>query len=409
MVSHKQKDGAGTGWLLCLLLVTFVIGTDDFIIAGVLPAIATDLQVSEAAAGQLVTVFSITYAVAAPPIAVATARWPRKTLIVGGLLVFAALNIVTALAPTYTALMVLRVLAALVAASITPAVFGMAGRLAAPERVGQAMGIVAAGLTVSLFVGVPIGSLLGATLGWRSTFVAVTLLTVLVLIACAVLLPRLPGAPEIGVRQQLSILARPAVLTCVVGTVMGASGGLLVYTYIGPITEALSGHGGVMLALFIGTVGVAGAVGTFAGGRLTDVWGADRTLIATFGMLVLATVGLTALGLLGQGSAPIWTVVLALAVYGFAGWGFNPPMNTRALRLAGDAGTEAVALNTSGLYVGIAIAGALGGGAITLYGGTGAAMAAAGIGLVTLLVMSLSVRFYPSGTVESPREEAPVH
>lgn len=338
----------------------------------------------------------------------ATARWPRKTLIVGGLLVFAALNIVTALAPTYATLMVLRVLAALVAASITPAVFGMAGRLAAPERVGQAMGTVAAGLTISLFVGVPIGSLVGTTFGRRSTFVAVALLGIAVLIACAVLLPPLPGAPEIGVRQQLSILTRPTVLTCVVGTVMGASGGLLVYTYIGPITEALSGHGGVMLAVFIGTVGVAGAAGTFVGGRLTDLWGADRTLIATFAMLVLATVGLSSIALLGQGSAPIWMVIVALAVYGFTGWGFNPPMNTRALQLAGAAGTEAVALNNSGLYVGIAIAGALGGGAITLYGGTGAAVAA-GIGLVTLLVMSLSVRFYPSTGAERPREDASTH
>ena len=404
MTTRKHTNRAGGGWLLCLLLVTFVIGTDDFIIAGLLPAIAADLHVSEAAAGQLVTIFSIIYAVAAPPIAVATARWPRKTLIVGGLLVFAALNIATAFAPTYAVLMVLRVLAALVAASITPAVFGMAGRLAAPERVGQAMGVVAAGLTVSLFVGVPIGSLLGTTFGWRSTFVAVALLTVAVLIACAALLPRLSGAPEIGVRQQLSILSRPAILTCVIGTVMGASGGLLVYTYIGPITEALSGKGGVMLAVFIGTVGVAGAIGTFVGGRLTDLWGADRTLIVTFALLVLATVGLSTIGLLGQGAAPIWMVIATLAVYGFAGWGFNPPMNTRALNLAADAGTEAVALNTSGLYVGIAIAGALGGAAVTVFGGTGAAIAAAGIGLVTLVVMSLSIRFYPSVTDHHPRE-----
>jgi len=98
---------------------------------------------------------------------------------------------------------------------------------------------------------------------------------------------------------------------------------------------------------------------------------------------------------------------VALAVYGFGGWGFNPPMNTRALSLAGDAGTEAVALNTSGLYVGIAIAGAVGGGAITLYGGTGAAVAASAIGLVTLVVMSLSVRFYPSTIGESAREDVP--
>lgn len=159
-----------------------------------------------------------------------------------------------------------------------------------------------------------------------------------------------------------------------------------------------------MLAVFIGTVGTAGAIGTFVGGRLTDLWGADRTLIATFAVLFLSTVALATIGLLGEGSAPVWSVVMALAAYGFAGWGFNPPMNTRVLNLAGDAGTEAVALNTSGLYVGIAIAGALGGAAVSLYGGTGAAIAASGTGLVTLVVMSLSIRYYPSAVSHHPAQ-----
>src|SRR5688500_12240096 len=126
----------GSAWLVGLLLTTFVIGTDDFIIAGILPAISADLSVSEAAAGQLVTVFLITCAVAAPIMAVVTARLPRKMLIVGGLTVFALINFVTAFVTVYPLLMVLRVLAALVAATVSPAAFGVAGALAAPERVG---------------------------------------------------------------------------------------------------------------------------------------------------------------------------------------------------------------------------------------------------------------------------------
>ncbi|WP_040710408.1 MFS transporter [Nocardiopsis potens] len=392
----RQSGAAGTGWPVCLLLAAFVIGTDDFVIAGVLPEIAAEQGVGEAAAGQLVTVFSITYALAAPVIAVATARWPRKTLIVGGLSVFALINVVTAAAPSYPALMALRVAAALVAASITPAVFGMAGRLAAPGRVGWAMGVVSAGLTVSLFLGVPIGSLLGTWFGWRSTFVAVALLTALVAAASAALLPGLPGAPQTGVRGRLRALTRPALLTCVLGTAMGASGGLLTYTYIGPISHDLSGRGGWMLAVFIGVVGAAGAVGTFAGGRLTDRWGADRALLGAFALLAAAIAALAVIGLAGQGAAPVWLVAAALAVYGFAGWGFSPPMNARVLLLAGDAGTEAVALNTSALYVGVSVAGAVGGGAVALYGGTGAAVAAAAIAAVTLGVMAASVRRFPS-------------
>ncbi|SEE78771.1 MFS transporter [Ruania alba] len=385
------------------MLVTFVIGTDDFVIAGILPEIARDLHVSEAAAGQLVTVFSITYAVAAPPLAVATARLPRKSLVVGGLGAFAVINLITAFAPTYGALLVLRVAAALVAASISPAVFAMTARLAAPDRIGRAVGVVAAGLTVSLFVGVPVGSLLGTAFGWRSTFIAMGLLVVVVAMANAAKLPTLPGAPEIGVRAQLRILSQLAVLTCVLGTVMGASGGLLIYTYIGPITRDLSGQGGAMLAVFIAVVGVAGALGTFAGGRLTDRWGADRTLLAAFALMALGIAGLAAIGMVERGTAPLWLTMLALAAYGFAGWGFNPPMNTRALLLAGDAGTEAIALNTSALYVGISIAGALGGGAIAAHGGRGGATAAAIVCVLTLVVMAGFVRVFPSSPTTPAR------
>src|SRR5690625_730226 len=161
MTDMHRSPATGRARLLGLTLVTFVFGTDDFIIAGILPEIARDQQVSEAAAGQLVTVFSITYALAAPPLAVATARLPRKPLLLAGLVLFAGLNLLTALAPGFAVLMALRVSAALVAAAISPAAFAMAARLAAPEQVGRAVGMVAAGLTISLFVGVPLGSLLG--------------------------------------------------------------------------------------------------------------------------------------------------------------------------------------------------------------------------------------------------------
>lgn len=397
---HKSRR-SDTGWLVSLMLATFVIGTDDFIIAGVLLEIAHDQQVSEAAAGQLVTVFSITYALSAPPLAVATARLPRKPMVVGGLGIFALLNFLTAMAPSYGALLALRIAAALVAASISPAVFTMAAKLAAPNRVGRSLGIVAAGLTVSLFLGVPIGSLLGVTFGWRSTFVAVAVLTVLVMTVNVRMLPRLPGAAEIGVRAQFRILSRPAVLTCVLGTVMGASGGLLIYTYIGPITRDLSGQDGAMLAAFIAVVGVAGALGTFAGGRLTDRWGADRALLAAFIVMATAITVLAVIGVIGQGAAPVWLTASALAAYGFAGWGFNPPMNARVLRLAGEAGAEAVALNSSALYAGISIAGAAGGAAVATFGGRGGAVVAAVICLITVLTMTGLVRKFPSSEPET--------
>ncbi|MGH3812304.1 MAG: MFS transporter, partial [Pseudonocardiaceae bacterium] len=233
-----------SGWLVALLLTTFVIGSDDFIIAGILPAISADLEVSAGTAGQLVTVFSITYAIACPVLAVVTGRVPRRALIVGGLAVFAVVNFGTVVAPSFGMLMVLRVVAALVAATLSPAAFAVAGRLASPERTGRAIGIVAAGLTVSLVVGVPFGSWLSGMAGWRATFVAVGAFTCLAIAITALTMPRIPQARVVGVAERLRLLRRPPVLLCVLGTMLAACGGLMPYIYMAPITHDLTGVSG---------------------------------------------------------------------------------------------------------------------------------------------------------------------
>lgn len=399
MSTHTLRSG----WLACLALTAFAVGTDDLVIAGLLPVIARDLDVGVAAAGQLVTAFSLTYAVAAPPLAVATARVPRRTLLLCGLALFALTNLLTALVPTYALLMAMRVIAALIAAALTPAAFSMAAGLAPPGRTGRAVGAVAAGLTVALFLGVPIGALLGSAFGWRSAFVAVALLTCAVLAASALRLPQLPGAPNTGVREQLRHLGRPAVLMCVTGTVAGATCGFLTYTYVAPITRDLTGAGGAALAPLIAVVGVAGAVGTLLCGRATDRWGADRVLIAAFAGMVGTSLSLAVLGYLGGGTAPVWALGCVLALWGFAAWGFAAPMNARILHLAGDGGTEALALNTGGLYVGTALAGAAGGAVVAGYGGAGVPVAATAVGLAALVFMALSVRWFPA-SAPSARE-----
>src|SRR5699024_6992116 len=139
--------------------------------------------------------------------------------------------------------------------------------------------------------------------GWRPAFMVVALLTLLVVMINARMLPPVPGAPEIGARAQLRILCRPAGLTCVLGTTMGASGGPLIASYIGPMPRGLTGRGGPLLALFIGVVRCAGALGTVAGGPLTDRWGADRALLGSCVLLALVLLALAGIGLRFGGTA----------------------------------------------------------------------------------------------------------
>ncbi|MBP2382477.1 MFS transporter [Brachybacterium sacelli] len=393
-------------WLAGLLLTTFVIGTDDFMIAGILPDIAADFGVSEAAAAQLVTVFSLVYAAAAPVMAVTTARLPRKRLIVGGLGLFAVINLATVFAPSYAALMALRVAAALVAATISPAAFAIAGTLAPPGRTGRAIGTVAAGLTVSLVIGVPLGSWIGGGFGWHATFVLVAALTTIAVAVTALTLPRMPETPVVSVRERLVLLRRPAVLTCVIGTIIGATSGLMPYIFIAPVIGDVSGGDRGLVPVVIGLYGLAGAAGTVIGGRLNDRWGTDRAVLALLVVVLASTIAITVTGLVFGGLVPFWLLAALIVVWGVAGWAYNPPMNARALQLAGPAGTEAIALNTSGLYIGIALAGAIGGGALNLAGGIAVLAAASGIGLINLVFMTVAVRRYPSKPLTQP---APTH
>ncbi|HEU5128669.1 MAG TPA: MFS transporter [Glycomyces sp.] len=384
-------------WLLALFFVAFAIGTDDFVIAGLLPEIAEDLAVSEAAAGQLITVFSLSYALGAPVAAVVTARWPQRRVMTAAAALFAVGNLAAAAAPTYETLFALRVLLALAAATITPAAVSTAAALAPEGRRGRYIGVVAAGLTVSLAVGVPIGTWLGGHFGWRSTLVLVAALAVLALVGM-VRLPAAPRPPSVALGTKLAPLRRPAVLAALVSVFVSASGGLMVYEYVAPVAAGLSGAGTEALAALIAAAGVSGAAGTWLGARATDAFGPERTTLVAVSAQAASVLALAALGfLLEPGAVPVALFGALFAGWALAGWAFNPAMHLRLLDLAGPAGPEAVGLNGSALYLGIAVAGGLGGAALANFGAHSVPLVSGLLSLVGLCLFAWSFRAHRPG------------
>ena len=143
--------------LIVLAIGTFAIGTDAFVIGGVLPAVARSLGVSTSSAGLLVTAFAIAYAIGGPVLAVGTSRLPRRALMVSALALFVAANILAAVAPDYAMMLIARVFAALGAAASVPAASAVASALSPTEYRGRALGTVVAGMTVAQVVGVRSG------------------------------------------------------------------------------------------------------------------------------------------------------------------------------------------------------------------------------------------------------------
>ncbi|GGV37574.1 MFS transporter [Actinomadura cremea] len=378
-------------WLLALAAGALVFYTDDYVIAGVLPEIARSLEVTEGTAGQLVTVFSVTVAIAAPLAAVATARVARRTVLVAAALAFTAANFGAALSPDFPALLALRIAAALAAAAATPALFATAARLAAPERTGRAVAAVAFGVTGAIAFGVPAGAWIGGAFGWRATFGVMAAAGALVALGFATALPRTEDEQNVlPVRDQLAVLARPAISMGLAANVVLMFGSMMLLTYLAPFTAALADTDVTDRGLLFAVSGLAGMAGIWAGGRATDAWGPDRTLAAGVGAFVATMAALAALWPLRPVSlVPLLGIV---TVWGGAAFWNSPAVQARLHLLAGPVATQALALNTSGTYIGVAVGGGVGGVVLDTAGPGPLPIASGTAGLIALALFITAAR-----------------
>jgi predicted MFS family arabinose efflux permease len=230
--------------LLPLVLGAFAIGTETFMISGVLPTLAADLQVSPGAAGGLVTTFALAYAVGSPLLAIASAGLERKRLLMIAMGAFALANLAAAFAPNFASLLAARVFLALSAGAFMPAAVAFATAMHEPARRGRAVALVYAGMTFATVIGVPAGTLLATSATWRATFLGVAALAVLALVGVAAVLPRLAGVAAISLRQRIAVASRPDVLQLLALTALALCGPFAANTYLGVLLQAALGVSG---------------------------------------------------------------------------------------------------------------------------------------------------------------------
>ncbi len=378
-------------WLFALLAAAFVLYTDDYVIAGVLPEIARDLDVSEAHAGQLVTVFSLTVAVAAPIAGVALARVSRRYLFTAAFVVFIAANLAAASTTGFGLLVALRIVAALAAAASTPAVFAFAAERAPEGHIGRYVAVVALGVTGSIAAGVPIGTWIGGHYGWRATFVAVAVSGVLALAFLLATLPREGDkAGEVpGIREQLRTLASAPVSLGLLANCALMTGSMMMLTYMAPYLAAVSEASVDQRALAFSLSGVAGIVCIWAGGKVTDRWGPDRALVTGIGIFtgIMAVLGL----LWFVRPVPFVVLVVVGTIWGGMAFWNSPAIQARLYLLAGPVAAQALALNTSSTYLGVSLGGALGGLALGSLGAGVLPAVAAVLGISALALLALAI------------------
>ncbi|CAD6008638.1 MFS transporter [Agreia sp. COWG] len=363
---------------LLLAAVGFVTLLTEVLPAGVLPAMAADLGVSESLAGQSVAVFALGCIVAAIPLSRAFARLDRRTVVLLALTVSALANAATAVAPDLASHLATRFVAGLVAGLVWAMLPGYTRGFTRPERFGSTLGIVLSGATLGFALGVPAGTVLGEHLGWRAVFAIVAGVTALFGVVALVVAPRVPGVvPGRSVRMSAA-LRIPAVVTILIALAACIIGQNIAYTYLAPVI-AFRGTPlplGVILAVF----GVASVVGTLGAGRLANVRLGTTILSAA----LLGTAGLAVVA----ANPPVWALLIAAAVWGLAFGAYSVLFQIAIARAAGDAADAAQSALVTMWNISITLGGAAGG---LILGSWGAPLLLPTAAAVTVLAIPLCI------------------
>lgn len=341
--------------LIALFLAAFAFGTAEFVIAGVLPEVATGLGVSIPVAGYLVSGYAIGIAIGGPLLAVATKKMTRKTLILllGG--VFTLGQVLCALAPTFELLMAARVLVAVVHGTYFGIAAIVAVNLVPADKRGFAVALILSGLTVSNILGVPGGTAIGNAWGWRATFWAVGALGLVATLAVALFLPSSTGQSSTSgsFLREFKALARQQIVTSLAIVILVMIGQYSLFTYIAPLLLEVTGLDASIVPWVLLLYGVGATIGVFIGGRLAD-WKLMPSLIA------ILTTQAIAFALLYLVSPYPMVMAVVVVFWGGVNFAFGSPVQSRVLAWAGDAPNLASALIPTGFNIGIAIGAVLG-------------------------------------------------
>ncbi|GLW93377.1 MFS transporter [Actinokineospora globicatena] len=390
--------------LIALALGGFGIGLTEFGIVGLLPEIAREFAVSESAAGYLVSGYALSVALGALLLTAALARFERKTVLVGLMVLFIAGNLVSALAPTYGILLGGRIIAALCHGAFFSVGAVVASEMVAANKRGSAVALMFGGLTAANVLGVPLGTFLGQQLGWRSTFWAITVIGVVALLGIQALVPRTAAAAGGSLRAELAVFRRGQVWYSIVLGVLAFGSVVGAYTYIAFTLTEVTGFAATAVPWLLVLFGVGTFVGNYFGGKAADK-SLDRSLMLFLAVLtvVLAVFALTA-------QSKVATVV-ALLLMGTIGLAAAPGLQVRGMKYAQDAPSMASGATIAAFNIGNALGAWIGGLALAAGLGfvaplwVGAALALVGLAVAAAAGASAR-RAEPTAAAPAPVEVA---
>jgi DHA1 family inner membrane transport protein len=371
--------------LLALAVGAFGIGTTEFVMMGLLPDVADDLNISIPTAGHLVSAYALGVVIGAPLLAAATARLSRRTVLISLMGLFVAGNALSAFAPDHEWLLAARFLSGLPHGAFFGVGAVVATNMVAPERKARSVSLMFLGLTVANVAGVPVATLMGQHLGWRATFLGVSTIGVAAIASLALLIPHdHTHAPATGLRGELAALRSLPVWLALGTTVAGFGALFSAYSYITPMLTDSAGYADSSVTLLLALFGVGATIGNLLGGRL-----ADHAMRGTLFGGLASLVAVLALFPLLMGTA--WSAALAVTLLGVAAFVTGSPLQLMVMEKASSAPSLASSANQAAFNLANAGGAWIGGLALAAgFGVTSPAVAGAGLAVLGLAVAGVA-------------------
>ncbi|OOE32667.1 MFS transporter [Salinivibrio kushneri] len=341
--------------ILFLPIAMFAFGMDAYVVAGIIPEISTSFQITEAQTAQMVTAFTLCYALSAPILATLLAGFPTKKALVLSMLVFIAANLVTIFSTHLSILLASRALAGIGAGIFSPLAAASAASLVPAEKKGRALGLLLGGMSAGTVVGVPVGLALATWLGWQGVFAVVIGIALIGLIGVVLGVPQICVAPPPSLKARVALLASRSVSATISVTFLTAVASLGLYSYLAPVITGITQQTNLTPYLWIW--GLGGMVGSFTIGHLIDWVKRPRTILLS--VLTLMFVAIFSI----PSSLPLPSIIafVPFFLWGAAGWSSLAPQQHTLISLQPEQSAAVVALNSSSNYLGGAVGTLLGG------------------------------------------------
>ncbi|WP_134668513.1 MULTISPECIES: Cmx/CmrA family chloramphenicol efflux MFS transporter [unclassified Amycolatopsis] len=373
-------------------LSIFALGTSEFMITGLLPGMAADLNVTIPDAGLLISAFAIGMVIGAPLLAIGTIRLPRRTTLLGLLAVFSAAHVIGAIADGYPLLFATRIISAIACAGFWAVAAATTVNLVPEARRGQALAVLVGGLTIANVVGVPAGTLLGQHAGWRSAFWAVAALTIIAALAVLLSVPRTPKETEAPrITEELQVFRRSRLWLALGVIALLQAMVFATFSYLAPLLVSVAGLPEAGVPVVLALFGGGAVIGIYAGGKLADKY-PFATLCGSLGIALAALVALA------FATTPA-VAVTAVLILGAAGFAANPALNVRAYAAAGGTSTLVGASTTSAFNVGNTVGPWLGGTTISAgMGFSSVAWVSVALGALAVAALTAALRLHHRDT-----------